>query len=78
MQIDIAFGQLLKERRALCGFTQADLALRAGIAASFISRMERGRACPTVDTVFKLAYAFEEAPEELVKRLREIADKGED
>ena len=77
MQIELAFGQLLKERRALCGFTQADLALRAGIAASFVSRMERGQACPTIETVFKLANAFDEAPEDLVKRLREIVKEGE-
>ncbi len=78
MQIDLAFGQLLKELRALCGFTQADLALRAGIAVSFVSRMERGQACPTIETVFKLANAFDEAPEDLVKRLREIVKTGED
>jgi transcriptional regulator with XRE-family HTH domain len=76
MQIDLAFGLLLKERRSLCGFTQADLALRSGIATSFISRMERGRACPTIDTVFKISNAFDVVPEDLVKRLREIVDES--
>jgi transcriptional regulator with XRE-family HTH domain len=75
MLIDTAFGRLLKEQRSICRFTQADLALRAGIAVSFISRMERGRACPTIDTLFRIAKAFEVAPEEIVKRLRQITDE---
>ena len=75
MLIDHAFGRLLKEQRSNSGFTQADLALRAGIAVSFISRMERGRACPTIDTLFRIANAFEVAPEDLVKRLRQITDE---
>ena len=75
MLIDTAFGRLLKEQRSTSGFTQADLALRAGIAVSFISRMERGRACPTIDTLFRIANAFEVAPEDLVKRLSQISDE---
>jgi len=76
MTIEIAFGKLLREQRAASQFTQADLALRAGIAASFVSRMERGQACPTIETVFRIANAFEVNPEDLVKRLRHIAEEN--
>jgi len=75
LQIDVAFGRLLKEQRKVSKFTQADLALRAGIAKSFVSRMERGCACPTIDTVFRIANAFEVQPEALVKRLKLIYDE---
>ena len=75
LPIDIAFGRLLKEQRKASQFTQADLALRAGIAKSFVSRMERGCACPTIDTVFRIANAFDVQPEALVKRLRLIYDE---
>jgi hypothetical protein len=40
--------------------------------------MERGRACPTIETVFRIANAFEIHPEVLVKRLRQIADEKAD
>jgi transcriptional regulator with XRE-family HTH domain len=75
LSIDVAFGKLLKEQRSKSGFTQADLALRAGVAGSFISRMERGLACPTIDTVFRIANAFDAPPEDLVKRLRQISEE---
>lgn len=76
MLIDIVFGKLLKEQRSKSGVTQADLALRAGIAVSFISRMERGQACPTLDTVFRIADALDVPPEEFVKRVREIREEA--
>ncbi len=75
LPIDVAFGRLLKEQRKTSRFTQADLALRSGIAKSFVSRMERGMACPTIDTVFRIANAFEVQPEAFVKRLRLIHDE---
>ncbi len=77
LAIDVAFGRLLKEQRKISQFTQADLALRSGIAKSFVSRMERGLACPTIDTVFRIANAFEVQPEALVKRLRALHDELE-
>ena len=77
LAIDVAFGRLLKEQRKISQFTQADLALRSGIAKSFVSRLERGLACPTIDTVFRIANAFDVPPEALVKRLRLIQDELE-
>lgn len=77
LPIDVAFGRLLKEQRKISRFTQADLALRSGIAKSFVSRMERGLACPTIDTVFRIANAFDVQPEAFVKQLRLIHDELE-
>ncbi|TCP15964.1 helix-turn-helix domain-containing protein [Simplicispira metamorpha] len=71
MRLEEAFGRLLKEQRSLKNLTQADLALRSGIAVSFVSRMERCAACPTIDTLFKLARALDVPPEILVSQLRE-------
>ncbi|QTN29944.1 helix-turn-helix transcriptional regulator [Rhodoferax sp. AJA081-3] len=70
MTIESAFAKLLVEQRAVSQFTQGDLALRAGIAASYVSLMERGKRSPTIETIFKIALAFELQPEDLVKRLR--------
>lgn len=71
MRLEEAFGRLLKEQRSLKNLTQADLALGAGIAVSFVSRIERGAACPTIDTLFRLAGALDVPPEMLVSQLRE-------
>ncbi len=70
MTIESAFAKLLVELRVANEFTQADLALRAGIARSFISLMERGQRNPTIETIFRIAQAVDLHPEELVKRLR--------
>ncbi len=76
MTLEVAFGKVLAEQRAISQFTQADLALRAGIAASFVSRLERGQTSPTIETIFRIANAFEMQPEDLVKRLRHNADEN--
>lgn len=75
MTIETAFGRLLVELRAASQFTQADLALRAGIAVGFVSLMERGQRSPSIDTIFRLANAFDVHPEDLVKRLRLNMDR---
>lgn len=75
MLLDTAFGKVLKEQRLVSKFTQADLALRAGIAVSFVSRLERGCACPTIETLFRIANAFELPPEELIRRLHQMTDE---
>lgn len=72
MRLEEAFGRLLKQQRSLKNMTQADLALGSGIAVSFVSRIERGAACPTLDTLFRLARALDVPPEMLVSRLREL------
>jgi transcriptional regulator with XRE-family HTH domain len=72
MTIEIAFGKLLKEHRVINQFTQADLALRAGVTASLVTKMERGTVCPTLDTVFRIASAFDVRPEVLVTQLNAV------
>ena len=70
MHIEQAFGSVLRRQRVERGLTQSDLALRSRIAVSFVSRLERGLTCPTLETVFSLADALDVHPEELVKRAR--------
>jgi len=41
----------------------------------FVSLMERGLRSPSIDTIFRLANAFEVPPEDLVKRLRLNTDE---
>lgn len=51
---------MLREARRRHGVSQAGLATRAGTTQSAISRIERGRISPTVDTLWELFYLLGE------------------
>lgn len=53
-------GQLLREARRRHGVTQAQLAIRAGTKQSAISRIESGKASPTVETLRGLLHLLGE------------------
>jgi len=53
-------GQLLKEARGRHGVSQAQLAIRAGTTQSAISRIERDRVSPSVQTLGELLYLLGE------------------
>lgn len=57
---DIAknLGNNIKKYRLEKGFSQENLALRAGIHPAYLGRLERGEKCPTLDTVFKICDAL--------------------
>jgi transcriptional regulator with XRE-family HTH domain len=51
-------GQLLKETRERHGLSQRRLARRAGTTQAVVSRIEQGRASPSVDTLERLLGAM--------------------
>lgn len=51
-------GNNIKKFRLEKGFSQENLALRAGIHPAYLGRLERGEKCPTLDTVFKICDAL--------------------
>lgn len=53
-------GELLKEARTRHGVSQKRLAMRAGTTQSAISRIERDRVSPTVETLRELLYLLGE------------------
>ncbi len=53
-------GQLLKEARARHGVSQKQLAMRASTTQSAISRIERDRVAPSVETLRELLYLLGE------------------
>lgn len=67
MKIDIkaAFGMAVKVRRVELRLSQEQLANGADMARSFISRVERGTANPSVSSVMKIARTLECLPSEL-------------
>jgi transcriptional regulator with XRE-family HTH domain len=53
-------GELLKEARARHGVSQKELAMRASTTQSAISRIERDRVSPSVETLRELLYLLGE------------------
>ncbi|MGE5281190.1 MAG: helix-turn-helix domain-containing protein [Chloroflexota bacterium] len=53
-------GELVKEARARHGVSQTRLAMRAGTTQSAISRIERDRVSPSVETLRELLYLLGE------------------
>jgi transcriptional regulator with XRE-family HTH domain len=54
----LEFGARVRELRALAGLSQDDLAESTGLFRTYMSRIETGRANPTVTVVRKLALAL--------------------
>ncbi len=57
-QIAYALGNSVRESRERLGWTQADLAAKAGMKQSAVSRFEAGDAIPTVQTLIRIADAL--------------------
>jgi len=66
-------GQVIRETRQRHGLTQAQLALRAGTTQTAISRLERDRRSPTLDTLNRLLLVMGERLE-LVTQPLEVDD----
>jgi XRE family transcriptional regulator, regulator of sulfur utilization len=68
MEAVVYVGDNVRELRTLSALTQEELADRAGITATALSRIERNEAEPRPSTLRKLAAALSVEPRELIKR----------
>ena len=67
------FGPTLRDRRRAAKLSQRDLAARAGLDFSYISKVENGRVPPpAADTIVALCQILETPPEELLALTRKI------
>jgi transcriptional regulator with XRE-family HTH domain len=67
MEIVVYVGNNVRELRTLAALTQEELAGKAGITATALSRIERDEAEPRPSTLRKLATALGVEPRELIK-----------
>jgi transcriptional regulator with XRE-family HTH domain len=67
MEAVVYVGNNVRELRTLAALTQEELAGRAGITATALSRIERDEAEPRPSTLRKLATALSVEPRELIK-----------
>lgn len=63
----ILFGLRVKELRALQGMTQEELAEACGLFRTYLSRIESGRANPTLTVLLGLARALTVEPSDLLR-----------
>jgi transcriptional regulator with XRE-family HTH domain len=71
----VAFGKRLRKLRESRGFTQEELAHRAGFDRTYISLVERGQRNPSLINVLRLAEGLGLPPIELFKS--PIASSGQ-
>ena len=63
----VAFGRVLAHLRAAVGVSQEELAHRADVDRTFISRLERGVRQPTITTLIAVGEALGTTATELVQ-----------
>ena len=64
--IQTAFGNNLRKYRAMSGKNQEEFAFSADMSAAYLSELERGEKCPTIDTVYKISRALHITIAELI------------
>jgi transcriptional regulator with XRE-family HTH domain len=60
-------GEAIRSKRKQAGMSQEKLAEKGDLSTVFISRVERGKESPTVDSLAKIAGALKVRVRELVK-----------
>lgn len=71
------FGVRLRELRLARDITQADLAEKAQVALSHLSKLEKGEAAPGLDLLDRLAKALNTTISDLLPRPSASADSGD-
>lgn len=66
------FGGVLQRFRLAAGLTQEELAYRASVDRTYISRIERGVRQPTITTLLGLGAALEISAADLVREVEAI------
>ncbi len=73
--LNLVLGKVIEQFRKDRELTQAELAEKAGIHATALSKIERGKTSASVSTLYRLADALGVLPEEILRRERMVEDK---
>ncbi|SAI57176.1 transcriptional regulator [Bordetella ansorpii] len=65
--LPVIFGETLRQQRLARAISQEELAHKANLDRTFVSRIERGIRQPTISTLFGLAQALGVPPERLIE-----------
>lgn len=72
MDIEKAFGQILKQERIKKAFSQEELAYLSDLDRTFISMLERGKRQPSLKTIFVLTSALGIRPSQLLHDIENL------
>ena len=61
------FSKVLVEQRELSGMTQEEIAEKSDLSSRYIQMLEAGQSIPTVEALFKIAFALKVTPDELIQ-----------
>ena len=68
-------GRVLQQVREQHGLSQELVSGLAGIGRTHLSAIERGQRKPTLETFFRIAYALDMNPSELMRAVEQELDK---
>lgn len=71
MDLKIAFGRVVRQRRIEIGLTQEQLSFEADLRRTYVSIIELGQQQPSLSTIFKLAKGLQLEPSQLVALLED-------
>jgi len=68
-------GEELRKARLSAGFTQEQLAFKAGLSREYISILERNQKSPTIDVLFRICDAVKVKASRLIGRVEHRQQK---
>lgn len=71
----VAVGRVIQNYRESRGLSQEVVSGLADIGRTHLSAIERGVRKPTIDTFFKIAFAMDIKPSELMKLVEDATEK---
>lgn len=74
MNVQTAFGIILKQKRNKMKISQEELAYRCKLDRTFISMLERGKRRPTLNTFFTICLELNEKPHLITLEIEELLD----
>jgi len=72
MEIEKAFGMVLKLERIQKSFSQEELAHICDLDRTYISMLERGKRQPSLKTIFKLSFALNLLASEMLMKVENV------
>jgi transcriptional regulator with XRE-family HTH domain len=72
MNLSIALSEIVKKRRLVLDLTQQELADKAGLHRTFVSRFERGLTEMSIHTLTSVAAALRTRPSKLLLEAEEL------
>jgi transcriptional regulator with XRE-family HTH domain len=75
MDIERAFGEVLRQERKNKSLSQEELAHFSDLDRTYISMLERGKRQPSLKTIFMLASTLNTLPSEIMVKVESLLNK---